>query len=267
MSFNMELNIIPKNILEKNNCIMDGIERFYILSFEQKNYSLKFTNPISFKVGDFVCEKEKWSDVIIDYVKYLSTNCDLLKFKPNWCLESFVFTATSTKESWEIKINERLYFNYSVAINHIYLFIKDLILYGHHSLRNVFIKYTCMPIVEPIEIRNRLIFKIKSYFRMFLETNYNDIDVANKTIACIAAVNKRIRSFINSSYDNVYLITDKKVLQRTSTKFIDELKTNTTAKVEQIELIEKALHTYYEFFKFFLKCIKYKTFARVFGIF
>lgn len=262
----MDIGIVEKAILDRHNCEMDGLERIYRLSFEHKELSLRHTNPIMFEVGGFKSNKAKWMDVIIDFAIFLSNNCNLLKFKPKWCLDSYLFTAVSAKNSWEVKINDRLYFNSSQAINHLYLFIKDIIAFADLSLTNIVIKYKCLPIVEPQGIRDVMSAKMKSFFRMDLEANDRSLEEINLKIIYINAVNKRIKTFINSSYDNVYLITNKERLYDVITRFISKLETNSTANEEQIKNIKEALMAYYDFFCFFLRTIKSGFGRRCFGI-
>lgn len=262
----MNLNIIPEGILEKYNCEMDGLERIYHLSFEHKDFSLRYTTPIYFEIGGFVSKKTKWIDVIADFVKYLSINCNLLKFKPKWCSGSYLFTAVSIKKSWEIIINEHLFFNSSQALNHLYLFIKDIVEFTELSLTSLTIKYKAMPIAEPKGIRDIMISKMKSYYRMLLEQNLNKIEFINEKLIYLHAVNRRISEYIKTGYDNVYLITKKETLQGVITRFMNELKTNYIVKEEQLMKIENSLFDYYDFFCFFIKAIKSKTGRKCFEL-
>ena len=261
----MDLEIIDKELLSKYNCVIDNLERTYYFSFSNVDISLKYTYPIYFEADKFISEDKKWPDVIIGLVKYLSDKCNLIKFKPYWC-GTYLFTSVSIKNSWEIKIKDHLFFNYSLAYNHMPQFIVDVLNYSKINKNNIYIKYKRLPKVEPKEIRKAVISSMQAFYRQFMEAEERTEQDIKMTFAYIKYINNHIWPLTSSAYDNIYLLTDKYILKRTIDEFLNVLKTNKLSDNASIGKMQKCLYDYYDFFCFFDKAIKSPHGKRLFTI-
>ena len=243
----MDYKLIDKQILNKYNCEMDEFERIYRISFHDNNISLKHTAVLYFKVGEFVYTKVGWQQLVIGLIVYLSDKCNLLKFRPEWS-NVFVFTSIETGKAHDIKIKDHLFLNASVLNNHLFLLIRDLVLFSKIPLDECEWKITRMPLSEPKEIRFNMIKAMKELVRVVLTSHEKDEHEIKEMFACLKAVNNRLREFLSTSYDNLYLITDKSRLHSIIDDFVKKIKSIPTMSDENKSKIEYYLSQYYNVF-------------------
>ena len=259
----MDFGLVDNEILEKYKCEMNGVERTYTLSLSHHAFSLKYSHPIFFQVGEFISKKNMWKDAIVDFIIFLSCRVNLYKFQPSWC-HSHVFSSQPVKDSGDVCIKPNLYFNFVYASNDLYCLIKDLISYAGFESSDCVIRFKFLPKGEPSEIRSALITGMKTCFTTYLESNEMSEEDINKIKGYIKSINNHIEPLINSTYNNLYLIDDKNVLKTIIDKLTEAIKTKTKSSKVSIEKMEYSLSLYYDFFVFLCSIIKTKWFTRFF---
>ena len=257
----MGLQLIDRSILDKYQCEMDGLERIYHVSLDQKNYDLKFSNLVYFQLGDFICNNIGWQKLVIKLIEQSAINFNLLKFRPRWS-KTLIFTAIPTDKKHEIKIKDGLYFNCSTLNNHLYQLIRDL---SKLTIKqsNQF-KWTVekMPKAEPESLKEAIIQKMKEMIKAIL-VNKEDENTIMEFFGCIKAVNNRLTEYNPTAFNNLYLISNKEQLRKTIKGFLDKLKTNPKVTEDKYSKVEKYLNLYKECFSLAIDVIRHPDLYKI----
>ncbi len=252
----MENGQINEEILKKYNCEMKDLKRIYHVPLNLEEYNLTFTSPLELKIGDFYSTVNSWQKLIVEVATHFSDKYDLCKFKPKW-VEKYLFTSNKNLSDRNMVIKEGLYFNYHAVANNLYKFFRDLIIFIKTPLEDCYMDIFIYPVAEPKELRKEIISFVKECLSIYLRNiKHFDEEEITKTRVYIKLINNKIPLFTNTTYNNLYLVSDKETLFNLIYKIREGLNKNFSSKKETVDTVNYYLDLYYEFFKYLSDTIK-----------
>ena len=242
------------SIEEKYGIVYVDGERYYSFPLSEKRFDLESTRPFFVRIDQKILEAHTWGTLIVmvfDYViaKGNYSNEWLLSFNTEWSKSSIISDIKQSRTYFDLK--NGLFVNTNHTALHCCWIIQDFLKYCSYNLSEISIIIKRTGVSEKNEVRDYFIKKNIDGFNKYLIESFPE-EKRKKCLRCasfVKAVDEKFTQKAFKSNYSIYLIDNVQAMYKFKEDYLNYLKTKTTVKKEQLDIITEGLNLYYEYIK------------------